>query len=107
MPAKRMPLILALMLSCGQAFATPGSGFCARDLAATDAKLRHALTRLDESRAAPMGVRCLVFRDHVRAMSQAAAVFERCSSGRHRSENVGQMVGSIADWRQIIARDCR
>jgi len=87
--------------------ASPSEAFCARDLSATDTRLRHALVRLEETRNLPMPQRCTAFRDHLRAMTQAASVFERCSTGRTRSENVGQMVGSIADWRVIIARNCQ
>jgi hypothetical protein len=34
-------------------------------------------------------------------------MFARCTTGRHRQENVGQIAGSIADWREIIQRNCR
>lgn len=98
------PFLIAQPLAASPA-AT--EAFCARDLAATDVRLRQAQARLDASRSAPMAQRCEVFRGHVRAMQQAAVVFNRCTSGRHRQENVGQMLGSIADWREIIARNCR
>jgi hypothetical protein len=103
-------LVLALAtLSPAPSFATPAAteAFCARDLSSTDSRLRQTLTRLNESRSAPMGERCEIFRRHVQVMQQAAAVFDRCTSGRSRQENVGQMLGSIADWRDIIARNCR
>lgn len=89
------------------AAASPSEAFCARDLSATDTRLRHAQSRLDQTRDLPMILRCNAFRDQLRAMTQAASVFERCSTGRARSENVGQLVGSIADWRQVIARNCQ
>jgi hypothetical protein len=80
---------------------------CARDLAATDTRLRQTQARLNASQNRPMAQRCTAFRSHVQVMRAAAAVFDRCTTGRHRQENVGQMMGSIADWREIIQRNCR
>lgn len=117
--ARRPPglagLLLALALvGAGLAPATAApaqtaaaSAFCARDLSATEARLKATLRRLDATRSAPMAARCLAFRDHIRVMQQAAIVFDRCTTGRHREENVGQMLGSIADWRAVVNRNCR
>ncbi|WP_439576109.1 hypothetical protein [Phreatobacter sp.] len=97
------------LVPAGSALAqsTAAAAFCARDLSATDTRLKATLRRLETTRSSPIAQRCSVFRDHIRVMQQAAVVFERCTTGRHRQENVGQMIGSIADWREIVARNCR
>ncbi|QCI62979.1 hypothetical protein [Phreatobacter stygius] len=105
MHLKTLAFVLAAVMP-GLAAASPSEAFCARDLSATDTRLRHALIRLNETRDLPMSQRCNVIRDHLRALTQAASVHERCSTGRARAENVGQMVGSITDWREVIARNC-
>lgn len=114
-PSGPAGLFLGLVLVAGQALAMTGpalaqgtasAGFCARDLSATDTQLKATLQRLQATRSAPMATRCQAFRDHIRIMQQAAVVFDRCTTGRNRQENVGQMLGSIADWREIVARNC-
>lgn len=104
-----LALIGAVLAAGTPAAAQAGaaSAFCARDLSATDARLKATLRRLQATRSSPMAARCVAFRDHIRIMQQAAIVFDRCTTGRHRQENVGQMLGSIADWREIVARNCR
>jgi hypothetical protein len=98
----------ALFLLPAKAVASPRpEAACARDLATTDTRLRQTQARLNASQNRPMAQRCIVFRSHVQVMSAAADVFNRCTTGRHRQENVGQMAGSIADWREIIQRNCR
>lgn len=79
---------------------------CARDLAATDAALTATLRRLEGARHASPARRCAVLRSHVETMRRASAIFARCTTGRHRDENVGQMEGSIADFEEIIAERC-
>ena len=103
-------LVLALaIITPAPAFASPVAteAFCTRDLSSTESRLRQALARLTENRNAPIPQRCEIFRRHVQVMQHAAMVYDRCTTGRTRQENVGQMLGSIADWREIIARNCR
>ena len=100
------PARLALA-AAGPAMAGQDTGRCEADLTLTDIRLRQATERLAATRTAPVPQRCTVFRSHVGVMQAAADVFRRCTQGRHRQENVGQMEGSIADWNEIIARNCR
>ncbi len=97
-------LIIAIFAAGAPAQA---AGQCNTDLAATDGQLRQALSRLEASANRPMPQRCLVFRDHVRVMQAASDTFRRCMTGFAARENIGQMQGSIADWNEIIARNCR
>ncbi|MDP3545204.1 MAG: hypothetical protein Q8S29_03410 [Phreatobacter sp.] len=85
----------------------PGSNACARELVLTEIRLREASARLASVRSAPRQQQCAVFRRHVRVMRDSACIFRRCMSGHHARENAAQMDGSIADWHEIIARNCR
>lgn len=96
-----------LTVACLLAALATAEASCDRDLAATDGQLRQALLRLEASANRPMPQRCLVFRDHVRVMQAASDTFRRCMTGFAARENIGQMQGSIADWNEIIARNCR
>lgn len=80
---------------------------CRRDLASIDGSLSGSLRDLQRNKARAIPQRCAAFRRHVEVMRRASAVFRQCSTGRERAENVGQMEGSIADFREIIARTCR
>jgi hypothetical protein len=101
---------LALAIISPASFFVPpavAQGSCPAELATTDQRLRATLQRLETVRSAPLPRRCAVFRQHVAVMREASATFRRCTTGRHRDENVGQMEGSIADWQEIISRNCR
>lgn len=98
---------LAAALAATPVLAAPGSDACEGDLAATEIRLREASARLQATRTAPVPQRCAAYRDHVRVMQAASDTFRRCTSGFHARENIAQMQGSIADWREIIGRTCR
>lgn len=85
----------------------PGSDACARELVLTDIRLREASQRLAAIRSAPRAQQCPVFRRHIGVMRDSACIFSRCTTGHHGRENVAQMNASIADWQEIIARNCR
>ena len=51
--------------------------------------------------------KCAAYRLHVRDMEHARDVFLRCMSGHAQRENAGHMIGSIADWEEIIQDKCR
>ncbi|MDP2801703.1 MAG: hypothetical protein Q8O26_07445 [Phreatobacter sp.] len=89
------------------ALASQDTGRCEADLVLTEIRLRQTTERLAATQSAPVPQRCTVFRSHVEVMRRASLVFGRCTHGRHRQENIGQMEGSIVDWNEIIARNCR
>jgi hypothetical protein len=93
--------------SCRPIPGGPQGDACAAELVLTEIRQRQMTERLAAVRTAPRPEQCRVFHDHVRTMADAACVFHRCTTGHHRRENVAQMQGSIADWREIIARNCR
>ncbi len=93
--------------SCRAISGGPRGDACAAELTLTEIRQRQMTDRLAAVRSAPRAEQCRVFRDHVRMMADAACVFHRCTTGHHRGENVAHMQGSIADWNEIIARNCR
>jgi hypothetical protein len=80
---------------------------CRRDLSATDASLKATLRDLDRNKRGSPAQRCASYARHVEVMRKASGVFRQCATGRERAEDVDQMEGSIADFREIIARNCR
>jgi hypothetical protein len=90
-----------------QRVAPQDTGRCEADLALTEIRLRQATERLSATARAPIAQRCGVFREHVQVMRRATDVFRRCTPGQPGRENVAHMQGSIADWREIIDRNCR
>ena len=80
---------------------------CRRDLTTTELSFSTTLRDLDRNKKGSLARRCAAYRRHVEVMRKASSVFRRCSTGREREENVGQMDASIADFRYIIARNCR
>jgi len=100
------------VLSFAASVAAASAGYvdtpqCRRDLGATEASLAATLRDLDRNKNGSSAQRCASWRRHVEVMRNASAVYRQCSTGRERQENVGQMDGSIADFREIIARNCR
>ncbi|QCK88057.1 hypothetical protein E8L99_21000 [Phreatobacter aquaticus] len=100
--ALTMTLVIPIPVS-----ANPDSDYCAGELVLTEIRLRQTLERLRATNTAPMPQRCAVFREHIRVMSGAARIYGQCMRGHARGENVGQMQGSVADFREIVARNCR
>lgn len=80
---------------------------CRRDLAATETSLAATLRDLNRNKSGSPAQRCASWRRHVEVMRNASVVYRQCSTGRERQENVGQMDGSIADFLEVVARNCR
>ncbi len=93
--------------SCPAVRGAPGSDACTRELVLTEFRQREATARLAAVRTAPRPQQCAVFRRHIRVLRDSACVFRRCTTGHHGRENVAQMNASMADWQEIIARNCR
>ena len=79
---------------------------CQRDLLMTDAALRKTMELLQGAGSDPAN-QCRVWRGHVVTLRKAGEVFARCTTGRERSENVGQMNGSAADFEELIRQRCK
>jgi hypothetical protein len=98
-----MRFILATMallaLSPGFA-ATPAT--CPADLAKVDDSFAETQTRLDAAGEADDAEKCAAIRHHIDVMSAAREVFMRCLTGHDFGENVGQIDGTIDDFRILL-----
>ncbi|MFC7396059.1 hypothetical protein ACFQU1_02465 [Chelatococcus sp. GCM10030263] len=79
---------------------------CQRDLLVIDSTLREAMQRLEAAGDASDADKCAAYRSHIETMRKASAVFARCTTGREREENVGQMNASVADFQALIRARC-
>jgi hypothetical protein len=79
---------------------------CQRDLLVMDSALREAMRHLEATGDASDADKCTAYRSHVDALRKASAVFARCTTGREREENVGQMNASVADFQALIRARC-
>jgi hypothetical protein len=104
-------LLIISTIACGlapaAAMAQARSAACQRDLLVTDSTLREAMQRLEAAGGASDADKCTVYRSHLETMRKASAVFARCTTGREREENVGQMNASVADFEALIRARCQ
>ena len=104
-------LVIAVMtlVLLAETPATAGTGTkpgCARELAATETSLRKTLLRLQLAATAKPDEKCAIYRDHAEVVARARTVFERCSTGRDRDQDIGQMDGTLDRVKGVIARSC-
>ena len=92
----------------GLAFATSAladdvpAATCDADLAAVDASFAETQARLEKAGKADQAEQCAAVRHHVEVMANGISVFRRClPEGHDKRENIGQLVGSIADFLDI------
>jgi hypothetical protein len=100
-------LFAPLLANAAMAQGRPGApATCSRDLFQNEAGLRQQQTRLSAVATADQASQCRVWREHVAYLQKARSVFAACQSGRQREENVGQMDGSLAEYRVLLADRC-
>jgi hypothetical protein len=94
-------LVVPLTISPAWAQGDPA---CPGDLAATDASFEETLQRLDSAfKTKDQTQRCDAIRHHIEVMRAAGDVFDRCTTGHEREENLGQVIGTIADFQDVAA----
>ena len=95
--------MLASVALASSAFAAQVSpATCDADLAAVGTSFDETQARLDKAGNADQAEKCAAIRNHVEVMANGVNVFQRCLPDDHgRRENVGQLVGSIADFLDI------
>ena len=86
-------IALALMASAVPAAARPAT--CAHELAVTETSLLKAALRLQAAAHLSQGEKCATYRTHADVVTKAREVFERCSTGRDRKQDVEQMDGAL------------
>ncbi len=102
-----MRSILTLVLLAGVAPAWAqgdAPGTCPDELAEVDASFDETLQRLESVSASDnLEVKCAAIRHHIDVMRPAGDMFDRCTTGHGREENLGQVIGTIADFEDIAA----
>ena len=101
--ALTLPTLLAgsLTARAGE-FVRPAT--CAADLAGLDDAFHETEARLQGVDPKNQDELCAAVKHHVEVMENAAAVFQRClPEGHDKRENVGQVIGTDADFRDISA----
>jgi hypothetical protein len=97
-------MALALVASAGPATAGPPA--CQRELAVTETRLLKALVHLQAVADVSQDAKCATYRTHAGVLAQAREVFERCSTGRDREQDVGQLDGALTQVNSAIASVC-
>lgn len=97
-------ILLALIASAAPA--TAGRAACPRELAATETRLLKALVHLQAVAHVGQDDKCATYRTHADVLTQARSVFERCSNGRGREQDVDQMNGALDQINNTIASIC-
>lgn len=83
-------------------FVPPAS--CDADLAGLDASFEETQSRLQAVDPKNQAELCAAVKHHVEVMENAATVFQRClPDGHDKRENMGQVIGTDADFRDISA----
>jgi hypothetical protein len=105
--ARCLAAAFALALSAVPAVAGPApKPPCARELAVTETSLLKTLLRMQSAGKASQTEKCEVYRVHAAAVSKARDVFERCSTGPTRAQDVGEMDGALDRVKVAIASTC-
>jgi hypothetical protein len=102
--SRSFAVLLALIASTAPATAGPGT--CPRELVFTETKLLKALVHLQAAAHVSQDEQCATYRTHADVLAQAREVFERCSTGRDREQDVGQMDGALSQVKSAIASTC-
>jgi hypothetical protein len=97
---------VTLALIASTAPTTAGAETCPRELAVTETKLLKALVHLQAVAHVNQSDQCATYRTHADVLAQAREVFERCSTGRNREQDVGQMDGVLTQVKSAIASVC-
>jgi len=105
----------ARLIAIALAFATPTAAIaagpiatptCARELAVTETSLLKTLVRMQSVGKAPASEQCETYRAHAAVVAKARDVFERCSTGAARTQDLGDMDGALDRVKGAIADAC-
>jgi hypothetical protein len=105
--ARFIAVILAVAISTAPAAAAPAAtSTCARELAVTETSLLKTLVRMQSVGKESASERCETYRAHAAVVARARDVFERCSSGAARAQDLGDMDGALDRVNGAIATAC-
>jgi hypothetical protein len=107
--ARLLAVALAFALPAAPAAAGPAKPTqptCARELAVTEASLLKTLVRMQSAGKASTSEQCETYRAHAAMVTKARDVFERCSTGAIRAQELGDMDGALDRVKTAIASAC-
>ena len=105
--ARFIAVVLAFAVPAAPALAAPvAKPACAHELAVTETSLLKTLVRVQSVGKASASEQCETYRAHAAVVVKARDVFERCSSGPARAQDLGDMDGALDRMKTAIASAC-
>jgi hypothetical protein len=105
--ARFIAVFLALAVPAASAVAAPaGKPTCARELAVTETSLLKTGVRMQSVSKASPSEQCETYRTHAAVVIKARDVFQRCSTGATRDQDLGDMDGALDRVKTAIASTC-
>src|SRR5262249_7158545 len=105
--ARFIAAVLVFALPAGPTLAAPvAKPACAHDLAVTETSLLKTLVRMQSVGKASASEQCETYRAHAAVVAKAHDVFERCSTGTTRAQDIGDMDGALERVKGAIASTC-
>ena len=105
--ARFVAIVFALALPAAPGVAAPiAKSACAHELAVTETSLLKTLVRMQSVGKASASEQCETYRAHAAVVARARDVFERCSSGPERAQELGDMDGALDRVKGAIATAC-
>jgi hypothetical protein len=105
--ARFIAAILVVAVPAAPVLAAPtAKPACARELAVTETSLLKTLVRMQNVGKASASEQCETYRAHAAVVAKARDVFERCSTGAARAQDIGDMDGALDRVKGAIASTC-
>jgi hypothetical protein len=105
--ARFIAVVLAFAVPAAPALAAPiAKPACAHELAITETSLLKTLVRMQSVGKASASEQCETYRAHAAVVAKARDVFDRCSSGPARAQDLGDMDGALDRMKTAIASAC-
>ena len=104
--ARLLAVALAFAVPATSAGAGPAKPTCARELAVTETSLLKTVVRMQSVGKASPSEQCETYRAHAAVVTRARDVFERCSTGAIRAQELGDMDGALDRVKTAIASTC-
>ncbi len=104
--ARLIALVLAVAVPAAPAAAAPAKPACARELAVTETSLLKMAVRMQSVGKVGASEQCETYRAHAAVVAKAREVFERCSTGAARAQDIGDMDGALDRVKSAIASAC-
>jgi hypothetical protein len=104
--ARLLAVALAFAVPAASAAAGPAKPTCARELAVTETSLLKTVVRMQSVGKANPSEQCETYRAHAAVVTKARDVFERCSTGAIRAQELGDTDGALDRVKTAIASTC-